>query len=107
MRRRCSSRIASFAQRHFNAVAFAAFLRELDGSGRLPEEEAGGIRLEGFLPSEARATLPKTWRKREATVFDFPSWMSGRTGRELFHTIDDNAMVATLGGLDAAKSPRA
>ena len=91
------------AQRHFNAVAFAAFLRELDSSGRLPEKKQS-IRLEGFLPSEARAALPKTWRKREATeFFDFPSWMSGRTGKELFHTIDDNAMVATLGGLDAAK----
>ena len=36
------------AQRHFNAVAFAAFLRRLDADGFLPPQKQR-IRLEGFL----------------------------------------------------------
>lgn len=91
------------AQRHFNAVAFAAFLRELDAAGRLPEKKQS-IRLEGFLPSEARSALPKTWRKLEATeLFDFPMWLTTRDGADLFHAPDDNAMIDTLAGMDAAK----
>jgi hypothetical protein len=91
------------AQRHFNAVAFAAFLRELDATGRLPENKQS-IRLEGFLPSEARTALPKTWRKLEPTeLFDFPTWLTAHTAMDLFHVIDDNAMIATLGGMDGAR----
>ena len=91
------------AQRHFNAVAFAAFLRELDVTGRLLEKKQR-IRLEGFLPSEARAVLPKGWRKCEATEhFDFPTWLTEREETGLFRAIDHNTMVATLGGMDSAK----
>jgi hypothetical protein len=91
------------AQRHFNAVAFAAFLRELDRAGRLPDKKQK-IRLEGFLPSEARMALPKTWRTIEpAERFDFPGWIAGCTEADLFHVPEGNAMLATLGGMDSAR----
>ena len=72
------------AQRHFNAVAFAAFLRELDANGLLPEKKQR-IRLEGFLPPEARAQVPSAWRKVNPpdTHFDFPSWLAAQTATYL------------------------
>src|SRR5271167_4045451 len=42
------------AQRHFNAVAFAAFLRRLDADGFLPPQKQR-IRLEGFLSLDSRS----------------------------------------------------
>lgn len=90
------------AQRHFNAVVFAAFLRELNGTGRLPGEKQK-IRLEGFLATEARSELPNTWRTLDpAELFDFPSWVAARADIDLFHTPKGNVMLATLDGLDGA-----
>ncbi len=90
------------AQRHFNAVAFAAFLRELDAAGRLPEKKQR-IRLEGFLPTEPRAALPKNWRTLEATdLFDFATWLAEKNAGDLFHT-QPNALLTTLGGMDFAR----
>jgi len=93
------------AQRHFNAIAFAAFLRELDAAGHLPDRKQS-IRIEGFLPLEARAQLPATWRKVSPpdAYFDFSSWLSVKREADLFHAAEDNVLLDVLGGLDAAKS---
>jgi superfamily II DNA/RNA helicase len=93
------------AQRHFNAIAFAAFLRELAGTGRLPDRKQR-IRLEGFLPPESRTQIPAAWRKVNppSEYFDFPSWLSARNASDLFRATGNNMLLNVLGGLDAAKA---
>jgi hypothetical protein len=89
------------AQRHFNAVAFGAFLRDLDTQRLLPDRKQR-IRLEGFLPLEAREKLPPLWRKLTPpeTHFDFPAWLRERDGKELFRK--DGFLLTALGGLAVA-----
>ena len=93
------------AQRHFNAVAFAAFLRDLDSRGLLPERKQR-IRLEAFLPPEARTQVPPAWRKLNPpeTHFDFPTWLTARAATELFHSAEDNVLLNVLSGITAAKA---
>ena len=93
------------AQRHFNAVAFATFLRDLDSQRLLPERKQR-IRLEGFLPPEKRAQVPPAWRKLDPpeTHFDFPTWLTARAATELFHSAEDNVLLDVLSGITAAKA---
>ncbi len=93
------------AQRHFNAVAFAAFLRKLDADGFLQQGNQR-IRLEGFLPPEARAHIPSAWRKLNPpdAHFDFAGWLTVQTAADLFHSVDGNVLIEVLGGIEAAKS---
>ena len=93
------------AQRHFNAVAFAAFLRKLDTDGFLQQGKQR-IRLEGFLPPEARAHIPAAWRKLNPpdAHFDFAEWLTVQAAADLFHSVDDNVLIEVLGGIEAAKN---
>ncbi len=93
------------AQRHFNAVAFAAFLRNLDADGFLPENKQR-IRLEGFLPPTTRAQIPLAWRKITPVerFFDFSGWLSGKGASDLFHTVEPNKLIEVLDGIEAAKN---
>jgi hypothetical protein len=93
------------AQRHFNAVAFAAFLRDLDAQGLLPDRKQR-IRLEGFLPPEARAQLPPAWRKLTPpdAHFDFSAWLRGREATDLFQSPQDSVLVVAFGGIAVAIS---
>ncbi len=93
------------AQRHFNAVAFAAFLRQLDATGQLSDRKQS-IRLEGFLPATSRTNVPKAWRKLNPSDahFDFPMWLEARRPAELFRTVEHNVLLETLGGIDLARA---
>ena len=92
------------AQRHFNAVAFAAFLRKLDADSFLPERKQR-IRLEGFLPPDARAQIPTAWRKVNPpdAHFDFSAWLATQSASDLFHTVNPNKLLEVLDGIEAAK----
>ena len=91
------------AQRHFNAVAFAAFLRQLDENGNLPPQKQR-IRLEGFLSPLARAHLPSAWRKLNPpdTHFDFPAWLAAQSASGLFPDPENTILLTVLGGFTAA-----
>jgi hypothetical protein len=91
------------AQRHFNAVAFAAFLRQLDADGFLPPQKQR-IRLEGFLPPEARSEVPASWRKLNPpdAHFDFPAWLEAQLAPNLFPDSENSVLLAVLGGFAAA-----
>ncbi len=93
------------AQRHFNAVAFAAYMRGLDAEGFLPDRKQR-IRLEGFLPPDARAQIPAAWRKVTPpdTYFDFSAWLAARAASDLFHTVEGNVLLQVLGGIEDAKT---
>jgi hypothetical protein len=91
------------AQRHFNAVAFAAFLRVLDAHAFLPPQTQR-IRLEGFLPLEARSQLPATWRKLNPpdTFFNFSDWLGGQIASGLFPEPEKSVLLTVLCGFAKA-----
>ncbi len=88
------------AQRHFNAVAFTAFLRT-----RLLREGALGelsqrIRLEAFIPPASRERLPEEWRRVRPTglFLDFPEWIQGRREDELVRTGGGRSLLDAVSG---------
>ena len=76
------------AQRHFNAVVFAKYLRIKIRDERALGQVSQKIRLEAFLPSEERAKLPSEWRRvRPDDLFlDFLSWLDEQQEADVFQT---------------------
>jgi ATP-dependent helicase YprA (DUF1998 family) len=73
------------SQRHFNAVVFAKFLRT-----KLADERAFGdvkqqIRLEGFLPLDARKNIPSKWTTTDKYV-DFTEWVRKQDESDILRT---------------------
>jgi ATP-dependent helicase YprA (DUF1998 family) len=98
------------AQRHFNAVVFAKYLRI-----KIRDEQALGqvrqkIRLEGFLPLEERAKLPPDWRLvRPVDLFlDFLSWLDEQQEADVFQTqvgrSISKALTEFVNALETAKA---
>ncbi len=79
---------AIIAQRHFNAVVFARFLRvKLRDELVLRRPPEQKIPLEPFLPSEVRKMIPEGMRKYEPETFlTFIDWVGERTKSILFST---------------------
>ena len=74
------------AQRHFNAVAFAHFLRD-EYESALGKAPAQKIPLELFLKSESREKIPEGLRKHKPEKFlAFADWLSKQTENVLFVT---------------------
>jgi hypothetical protein len=76
------------AQRHFNAVVFAKYLRiKVRDEGALGQVRQK-IRLEAFLPLEERVKLPPDWRLvRPVELFlDFLSWLDEQQEGNVFQT---------------------
>lgn len=76
------------AQRHFNAVAFARFLRIKVADERTFGEVKQQIRLEAFLPLDYRTNIPENWFKlRPTTLYlDFLTWLDAQDETEVFRT---------------------
>lgn len=90
------------AQRHFNAVVFAKFLRV-----RIADERALGqikqqIRLEGFLTCEARTQIPVGWLQLSPSnlYLDFLEWL-GQQETEIFQTTAGRSLLDAISGFDA------
>ena len=83
------------AQRHFNAVVFAKFLRIKIADERVLGQIKQQIRLEGFLPREARADIPDGWfQLRPATLYlDFLEWLGQQKAREVFQTAAGRSLL--------------
>lgn len=91
------------AQRHFNAVAFARFLRDEYKSalGRAPAQK---IPLEPFLPSESRRKpmIPEGLRKEKPEKFlAFADWLSKQTEPVLFLTEHCRDLLRAVKGFSA------
>jgi hypothetical protein len=94
------------AQRHFNAIAFAGFLRQ-----KIRDERALGaigqkIRLESFLPLASRQDIPEAWfRVRPIGVFlDFADWLERQPTSHLIHTESGESLVLAVSGIDQGKA---
>lgn len=91
------------SQRHFNAALFAKFLRI-----KVVDERALGlvkqqIRLEGFLPIEARVGIPDGWFQIRPTnlYLDFPDWLNQQKVAEILQTVSGRSLLHAIGGFDA------
>lgn len=93
------------AQRHFNAVAFSAFLKEFVADRGVLGEPTQKIRLEPFLSLESRNALPPAWTTLaiRGTYLDFLAWMAPRELAELFPTEAGVEVVRPLGDFASAK----
>lgn len=91
------------AQRHFNAIAFARFLRvklrdEL-ALGALPGQK---ISLEPFLPTSTREQIPPALRKLGSDKFlAFSVWSSEQAAKMLFQSDNCEELLAAVGDFSA------
>lgn len=86
------------AQRHFNAVLFAKFLREKVLDKRLLGQLEQGIRLEPFLPSSVRANIPKDWLLFPSDLhLDFADWLNGINEQDVFNTSSRRTLISAVG----------
>jgi hypothetical protein len=92
------------AQRHFNAVAFAGFLRQKIRDERLLRGVEQKTILAPFIAPEARAGIPLDWLKLPTPdlCLDFSAWLTEQTEAEMFQTSAKKDLLAALGGFDAA-----
>jgi DEAD/DEAH box helicase/MrfA Zn-binding domain/Helicase conserved C-terminal domain len=86
------------AQRHFNAVVFAKYLRI-----KIRDERAFGqlrqkIRLEAFLSLDERAKLPVDWRLvRPTDIFlDFLGWLEEQQESDVFYTQTGRSLLRAV-----------
>lgn len=91
------------AQRHFNAVVFAKFLRIKIADERALGQIKQQIRLEGFLPREARAGIPDGWfQLRPSNLFlDFLEWLGQQKEAETLQTAAGRSLLGAFSGFDA------
>ena len=92
------------AQRHFNAVAFARFLRlksvDTGASGDTKQQ----IPLEAFLPPDLRTRIPKGFRTKSATLhLDFPKWLGTQEEEDIFQTRAGRVLLEAVGGFGMGK----
>ncbi|MFN2453719.1 MAG: DEAD/DEAH box helicase [Pyrinomonadaceae bacterium] len=88
------------AQRHFNAVVFARFLREKLNDENVLGETKQRTPLAPFLAPEKRATIPAGWLKFQPTdaFLDFPAWLDAQTENDIFMTDAKTDLLRATGG---------
>ncbi len=89
------------AQRHFNAVAFAQFLRiKIRDERLLGDSVKQKIRLESFLPVDSRRNIPEAWIQIRPTntYLDFLSWLEGQKEGDIFRGSAGKEIVVAVGG---------
>ncbi len=92
-------------QRHFNAVAFACFLRtklcDEVVLGTLPGQK---VPLEPLLPTPLRERVSPASRKYDAGInLAFTDWLTGQAAADFFATNHCEHLLSATGGFDAAK----
>lgn len=93
------------AQRHFNAVVFSAFLRLKIADERILGQIKQQIRLESFIPLEARNGIPEGWIQIRPTniYLDFLGWLEQKKEIDLFFTDSGQSLLTAVGGFENGK----
>jgi hypothetical protein len=93
------------AQRHFNAVIFARYLRRKLRDDHIFDQLGQKIRLEGFLSIEDRSRLPPDWRRVRPTdlFLDFLGWLEGQHEGDVFDTQTGGTLVKALDNFTDAR----
>lgn len=94
------------AQRHFNAVVFAKFLRIKIADERALGQIKQQIRLEGFLPREARGGIPDGWFQLGPfnLYLDFLEWLGQQEELETFQIDGGRSLLDAVCGFNAGTS---
>ncbi len=94
------------AQRHFNAVVFAHFLRI-----KIAQERALGvakqqIRLESFLPLYSRMNIPDNWFQIRPTdlFLDFLTWLEQQKETDIFQTETGRSLLSAITTFESGKA---
>ena len=92
------------AQRHFNAVVFAKFLRIKVADERALSEVTQQVRLEAFLPLLSRENIPEGWFKfRPANLYlDFQGWIKQQAESYLFQTTTGRTLILAISSFGKA-----
>ena len=96
------------AQRHFNALVFARFLRiEVSDEKRLGNELKQQIPLVVFLSNDtcSKAKIPEKWVAHQPnTLLDFAEWLKQQEEDDIFGTKAGRSLLEALSGFSAAIS---
>ena len=93
------------AQRHFNAMVFAQFLRTKIVEERVLDSIAQSIRLESFLAPDSRENIPSQWFKvPQAVLRGFEDWLSQQSEANIFRTEAARSGLKALEGFQDAKA---
>jgi hypothetical protein len=94
------------AQRHFNAVVFARFLREKLIEEKLLREIKQKTPLAPFLVPEKRASIPNNWLKFQPTdaFLDFPAWLDAQTENDIFTTDAKKDLLIAIENFENGKA---
>lgn len=93
------------AQRHFNAVVFAHFLRAKIADERLLGDDLKQLTpLAFFLPLDTRKSVPENFIPYPSGVYlDFPAWMAAQSERDVFATQAGRSIIEAIANFDLAK----
>ncbi len=94
------------AQRHFNAVIFARFLRVKLIDEKVLREIKQKTPLAPFLAPEKRASIPAGWLKFQPTdaFLDFPVWLDAQTENGIFTTDAKKDLLEAVSGFANGKA---
>lgn len=93
------------AQRHFNAVAFARFLRiKVADEQLLGADLKQQIPLAAFLPSESVNNIPDTWQPFGTSKLNFVEWLEGQTESDIFQTRSGRSLLKATSDFDNARN---
>jgi hypothetical protein len=90
------------SQRHFNAVAFARFLKiKVADEKLLGQGIHQQIPLGGFLPNEIRQKIPESWDRVDQSI-DFTEWLGHCYEADIFQTGAGCLLMDTSYGFEKA-----
>ncbi|MGQ0792611.1 MAG: DEAD/DEAH box helicase [Deltaproteobacteria bacterium] len=93
------------AQRHFNAVVCAEFLRIKVRDERVLGGVEQKIRLEAFLPLDSRKNIPDSWFHMTPTnlFLDFVEWLEEQNEPDIFQTEAGRSLLLPVSSFDFGK----
>lgn len=93
------------ARRHFNATVYSQFLRAKIKDDRMLGEVKQNIRLEGFLPLDARKGIPPKWLKIPSPdiFLDFREWLNGQSEASVVRTATGRSILNAINGFENGK----
>ncbi len=93
------------AQRHFNAVVFAKFLREKIAEELVLGQVKQSIRLEFFLHPEARVGIPESWFQSPKGLFlNFIEWLGPKGETDFFKTGAGRSLSFAVSDFESGKA---
>jgi ATP-dependent helicase YprA (DUF1998 family) len=94
------------AQRHFNAIVFAQFLRIKIAQERALGTVKQSIRLESFLPLASRVNIPDNWFQIRPTelFLDFLAWLKHQNETDVFQTEAGRSLLEAITNFENGKA---